>query len=238
MRALKKRRYSCPNGCDLPRRKKVLTKVNENKWTYSYQDFAYCPNCRSMMPNSMETIQRFFDLYQLHPKLNNAKRLIYKSEYVSAAREAFVVVETALKKKSGLDSHGFDLATKALKFEVDKTGKVIKQPLIAINKLETESEQNEQEGMRYMLMGFFHGLRNIYQHNTVGSGVSNIYTIIIDASFFLSVIDGHSVMKKGHWISNTVDYKKIYKKIPSRIDRIRFIYELRKNQRYQKRKHR
>lgn len=106
---------------------------------------------------------------------------IYKSEFESAAREAFVAVENYLKKKSGLDLHGFDLATRALSFEIDKqTGEIKRAPLIAINDLKNESQRNEQDGIRYMLMGFFQGPRNLYQHNHIGSGVSNSISVIIE----------------------------------------------------------
>ena len=47
-------------------------------------------------------------------------------------REAFVVVEQALREKSGLDLHGVDLVNKALNYEVDKkTGQITKTPLLA-----------------------------------------------------------------------------------------------------------
>ena len=42
-----------------------------------------------------------------------------------------------------------------------------------------------------MLMGFFQGPRNLYQHNHIGSGVSNSISVIIEASFFLHLLDGH-----------------------------------------------
>ena len=57
---------------------------------------------------------------------------------------------------------------------MDKQTCAIKRaPLIAINGLKNESERNEQDGIRYMLMGFFQGPRNLYQDNHIGSGVSN-----------------------------------------------------------------
>ena len=107
-----------------------------------------------------------------------------------------MVVENVLREKSGLDLQGIDLATKALTFDTDKqTGEVTKQPLIAVNGLKTESEQNEQKGIRYMLMGFFQGIRNLYQHNHIGSRVSNSITIVLDASFFLYILDGYILQK-------------------------------------------
>ena len=60
-----------------------------------------------------------------------------------------MAVENYLKKKSGLDSHGFDLATRALSIEIDKqTGEIKRAPLIAINDLKNESQSNDQDGIR------------------------------------------------------------------------------------------
>ena len=149
---MRTKRYSCPNGCKLPPRRQILRENRDHTYSYGYDDFPYCPVCGSLMPYTLERIKAFIEIYHIHPRLDNAVRLIYKSEFESAAREAFVVVETVLRKKSSLDLHGFDLATKALKFEVDKqTGEVTKAPLIAINELKTESDKNEQDGIRYML---------------------------------------------------------------------------------------
>lgn len=154
------------------------------------------------MPYSLKKLKGFFEVYNVHAALSDAVQLIYKSEFESAAREAFVTVENYLKKKSGLDAHGFDLATRALSFEVDKQTCAIKRaPLIAINGLKNESERNEQDGIRYMLMGFFQGPRNLYQDNHIGSGVSNTISVIIEASFFLHLLDGRSITQNGRWIT-------------------------------------
>ena len=141
---MRTKRYSCPNGCSLPPRKKSLREFEDGTYGFAYYDFNFCPCCGSLMPYSQEKLSSFFDIYNIHPALKDARNLLYKSEFEAAAREAFVTVETVLKKKSGLDSHGFDLATKALSFEVDKkTGEVTKPPLIAINGLKTDSDRNE-----------------------------------------------------------------------------------------------
>lgn len=49
------------------------------------------------MPYSKEKLQRFFEVYTVHPLLNTAVQLLYKSEFEAAAREAFVTVENSLK---------------------------------------------------------------------------------------------------------------------------------------------
>lgn len=223
-------KYSCPNGCKLPPRRKELREIEKGVWGFKYNDFRYCPNCGALMPETLRVLKSFFSVYNLHPALRKAERLLYKSEFDSAARESFVVVETILREKSGLDLHGQDLVVKALNFEIDKnTKEIAKEPLIAINKLETDSEINEQEGLRFALMGFFHGARNIFQHNSVPAGVLAVITIIMEASYFLERLDGHSITKKGKWIHHYVKHKEIYDNMPKFTDRVRFrIYLWRK----------
>lgn len=223
------KKYSCPNHCKLPPRRKELRRLEDGTYGFGYDDFKYCPCCGSLMPESLEALKRFFQFYDIHPALKDALRLLYKSEFDAAAREAFVTLENCLKKKSGLDSHGFDLATRALSFEVDKkTGEMKKAPLISINNLKTESDRNEQDGIRYMLMGFFQGPRNLYQHNHIESGASNTISIIIEASFFLDLLEGHSITKKAYWIPIKINYREIYNKMPKRIDRWKLLRLLKK----------
>ena len=186
-------------------------------------------NCYEIVHSFIGGFLRGLDSFQDTHECSDG---IYKSEFESAAREAFVAVEKYLKKKSGLDSHGFDLATRALSFEIDKqTGEIKRAPLIAINDLKNESERNEQDGIRYMLMGFFQGPRNLYQHNHIGSGVSNSISVIIEASFFLHLLDGHSITQNGRWIPVKADYREIYQKIPKRIDRWKLVRLLEKRTR-------
>lgn len=229
---MRREEYACPNGCSLPPRKKQLREYRNGTYGFDFYDFTFCPCCGSLMPYSLKKLKGFFEVYNIHAALSDAVQLIYKSKFESAAREAFVAVENYLKKKSGLDSHGFDLATRALSFEIDKqTGEIKRAPLIAINDLKNESERNEQDGIRYMLMGFFQGPRNLYQHNHIGSGVSNSISVIIEASFFLHLLDGHSITQNGRWIPETVDYREIYQKMPKRIDRWRLVRLLKKRAR-------
>ena len=121
------------------------------------------------------------------------------------------------------------MATRALSFEIDKkTGEIKKQPKISINQLKNESDWNEQDGIRYMLMGFFQGPRNLYQHNHIGSGVSNTISIIIETSFFLKILDGHSITKNGKWVRCETNYAEIYSKMPKRLDRWKLLWTLKR----------
>lgn len=230
---MRRKKYSCPNGCALPPRRKVLQKYENGTYGFNYKDFNFCPLCGTLMPYALNKLKRFFDVYNIHPDLADALTLMYKSEFESAAREAFVTVENYLKRKSGLDLHGFDLAAKALSFETDKiTGALKKAPLVAINDLKTEPDKNEQSGIRYMLMGFFQGPRNLYQHNHIGSGASNSISVIISASFFLHLLDGHSITKNGRWLPTTVDYTDIFNKTPKLIDRLKLRRMLKRRARH------
>ena len=226
---MRTKKYACTNGCSLPPRRKELWEYDDQTYGFDYHDFNYCPICGTLMPYSLKKLQGFFEVYDIHPSLMDAVELLYKSEFESAAREAFVAVETMLKKKSKLDLHGSTLATKALSFDVDGATKVVtKEPLIKINELKTESEQNEQKGIMHMLMGFFEGPRNIFQHNHVGSGVSDVYSIIITASFFLQRLDGHSITKNGRWIPSSKTWAEIYANMPKRLDRWKLMQMLKK----------
>jgi hypothetical protein len=96
---MRNKEYSCPNGCALPPRRKTLKHHDDGTYGFDYCDFTFCPNCGSLVPYSKEKLQRFFEVYTVHPLLNTAVQLLYKSEFEAAAREAFVTVENSLKKK-------------------------------------------------------------------------------------------------------------------------------------------
>lgn len=226
---MRHKKFSCPNGCKLPPRRKVLREFDDGTYGFDYHDFSFCPVCGSMMPYSLDKIKGFFDVFDLHPSLEKAKVLLYKSEFEAAARESFVTVETCLKEKSGLDLHGSNLVTNALSCAVDRnTHEITKAPLIAINSLSSESDINEQLGIMHMLMEFFMGPRNLYQHNHIGSGVSNSISVLVEASFFLHLLDGKSITKNGRWIPEHIDYREIYTKMPKRFDRWKLLLMLKK----------
>ena len=91
---MRSKKYSCPNGCKLPPRRKVLQESKDHTYKFDYNDFLFCPVCGSLMPYSLDKIRDFFDVYHVHSSLKRAINLVYKSEFEAAARETFVVVET------------------------------------------------------------------------------------------------------------------------------------------------
>ena len=143
---MRKKEYACPNGCSLPPMRKQIKGYIDGTYGFDFYDFTFCPCCGCLMPFPLKKLKGFFEVYNIHSALLDAIQLIYKSEFESAAREAFVALENYFKKKSGLDSHGFDLVTRALSFEIDKqTGEIKRAPLIAINDLKNDSQRNEGE---------------------------------------------------------------------------------------------
>lgn len=206
---------------------KTLVKHQNGLYTYDYRKPRFCLYCGNMMPNYRRYITDVFKVYDLNKKLSHAKKLMIHAEYESACRECFVVLENTIKKESGIrGSHGSDLVSKAFFFKYDKaTFTVTQNPLIAINKLSNESEINEQDGVMHMMMGFFRGPRNIYQHNKVAVGFNMCFSILIETSFFLDIIiNKHSLLTKPHWIKKELSDtpEEIYNKMPRLWDRILF----------------
>ena len=214
------KRKKCTNGCLLPKQRVSLIKKN-GEYTFGMHNFNFCPKCGDLMPEALNKTQAFFDIYYLNNNLESAKRLLYKSEFTSAAREAFVTVENAIKAKSGLDLHGADLAAKALSFTYDNENGLIKSPLIAINDLTTESKRNEQKGLQLLIMGFFTGQRNLYIHNDVSTSNTNVISILYEASFILNLLDGQSLTEKGRWIKDNISYSDINRNMPKLSDKLR-----------------
>ena len=59
--------------------------------------------------------------------------------------------------------------------------------------------------------------------------VTDTISVIIEASFFLHLLDGRSITQNGRWITKKVDYREIYQKVPKRIDRWKLVRLLKKN---------
>lgn len=221
------KRYDCPNGCKLPKIRKTICSDKDDNYFWGYPNFPYCPKCGAFMPHTLAKIRAFFEINHIHPKLSKTVNLVYKSELQAAVREAAVVLENVLQKKSGLSHlYGKDLAAQALKFKYDQKSKTfIEPPLIAINKLDNSSRINEQEGLMYMIMGFFQGVRNIYQHKPVGTSGEMMLISILQVSYFLKLLDGHSITVNGYWIPTKISPMEIINKTPKLIDKIQ-IYRM------------
>lgn len=143
--------YECGSSIRL---RKTPIQNDDGLYTYGYKEPRYCGKCGSMFPEYKKAIESIFEVYDLHSKLEDAKKLMLKSEYSAACRECFVVLENAIKKESGIkDLHGSELVSKAFSMKVDKsTGTIQQMPLISINDLSDASKINEQDGLMHMLI--------------------------------------------------------------------------------------
>lgn len=233
-----KKRYNCPNGCKFTKIRKTICTNKDGKNYWGYPEFPYCPQCGAFMPQTLYKIKSFFEINNIHPKLSKAVRLMYKSEPQSAIREASVVLEDILQEKSGLNHlYGKDLAAQALKFKYDtKEKKITEPPLIAINKLDTSSRINEQEGLMYMIMGYFQGTRNIYQHKSIGTSVEMMIVSLLQVSYFLKLLDGKTITVNGHWIPKKSTPLEILNNTPKIKDKLKIYFMLRKHYRIKGRK--
>lgn len=217
---MSKKVYKCLNGCKIKLKNKQLLHNDKGEYYFGYPQINYCRNCGALMPKTLKKIKTFVEMGMLHEKLEVPIRLLYKSEYSSAVSKSIIILENVLREKSGLDLHGGDLVAKALSFEYDKgTGNITKAPLIKINNLDTETRKNEQDGIKMMLMGFFKGPRNMYQHNDIQVPVNIVLTLLLQISFFLKLLDKHSLTERGKWIKSKANLRDILENMPRKKDR-------------------
>ena len=167
------------------------------------KSFNVCPFCGKMFPEKLEVIINAFHIMQVSKSLSAALRLVQGNELVAAARESLIVLESAVKKLSGLhDLGGVKLMAQAFGFEYDdKNGKITSSPLIPVNRLLTRTERNEQDGIRLLAMGLMRGIRNIYLHSNMVSTLHYPFTVIAAVDLILKQLPG-SGRPVTHYIEN------------------------------------
>lgn len=90
-----------------------------------------------------------------HIVLSCCKEEWLSEDYFHAVHEAAKSLADRVRELTGLSFDGAQLFETALK---------VSDPYIALNKLQTNSEKNQQNGMREMLCGVFHMVRNVTAH--------------------------------------------------------------------------
>lgn len=86
------------------------------------------------------------------------KEELLVDNYFHAVFEATKSIASKIREKTDLTSDGADLVDEAFSFKN-------KLPLLALNKLETKSEQSEQTGFMNLLKGIFGTFRNTIAHS-------------------------------------------------------------------------
>jgi uncharacterized protein (TIGR02391 family) len=99
--------------------------------------------------------------------------------YSSAIKTAILYLTEEIRKRTDLDIDGDSLITKAFSEN---------NPLIKLNKLETETDRSEQAGYMQMLQGLYKAIRNPRNHNLKEDSKESCDDILIMINYFLKLI--------------------------------------------------
>ncbi|MFC1987489.1 TIGR02391 family protein [Chloroflexota bacterium] len=112
-------------------------------------------------PSITESPIQIFDAMNLHPKVVDASKKLFKDgHYRDAIYRAFVEVNNfvKLKAKTKRQLDGKGLMSTVFSPE---------NPIIKLNPLETQTDKDEQEGFMYLFMGAMQGIRNPKAHENI-----------------------------------------------------------------------
>ena len=110
----------------------------------------------SAIPPKKQGVVELYDVVIDSNELRSVTRKLFvDGHYARAVEEAYKCINNTVKAKSGLSVDGQDLMNKAFS---------IKNPVLKLNALKTESERNEQLGYMYSLGGCMTGIRNPRAH--------------------------------------------------------------------------
>ncbi|MBY8992757.1 MAG: TIGR02391 family protein [Candidatus Lokiarchaeota archaeon] len=105
----------------------------------------------------------------------------YKSEnYNHAIVDAIHYLTNVIRDKSGVDGDGESLIGQAFGGH---------SPKLRINKLQTQSEQDEQKGLVQLLIGLYKGIRNPRSHEQITDDQITADAIIYFINYLVCVID-------------------------------------------------
>lgn len=117
-----------------------------------------------------------FDERNIHPEIAMVSlRLFDDGHYSQATFEAFKLLDQSVKAASGIDESGYKLMMAA--FSETK-------PKIALNKLITTSEKDEQLGFKHVFAGAMSAIRNPRGHEILADPID----LCLDHLSFASVL--------------------------------------------------
>lgn len=120
---------------------------------------------------------------QIRDELWEIVRSSYEAEhYTHAIKDAMSFVTEVLRDKSGLDGDGRNLARAALGHGKGNT------PKIQVNKLETQTERDIQDGLREVLSGMYALVRNPRTHERVEDDKKTADAVICFIDFLLDYL--------------------------------------------------
>lgn len=99
-----------------------------------------------------------FDQRNIHPEIYNASKALFDDgHYKQASLEAYILIDNVVKALSNNTETGRKLMMDAFNGN---------NPKIKLNTLSNESEENEQEGYKFIFAGSAVGIRNPRAHET------------------------------------------------------------------------
>ena len=108
------------------------------------------------VPEGAPTLLHPFEVRNVHPQLPaKVKKLFDDGHFAEATFHAFKYLDKKVEKHSGLSDSGFALMMDAFNS---------KNPKIKLTALKTQSEEDEQEGYRFVFAGGIRAIRNPRGH--------------------------------------------------------------------------
>jgi len=116
----------------------------------------------------------------IRPELWLAISNTYEAEnYSPAIVDAMHYLSEVIREKSGLDGDGHAIVGAAFGGQ---------NPVLRVNKLQTETERNVQKGVEQILRGMYQGIRNPRSHEQINDTKSTADAIIYFINYLLGVI--------------------------------------------------
>lgn len=160
-------------------------------------EFNYCPRCGALAPHWQALCGALLSLYERDGRILDAVRLYRKAAYPDAARSALISIETELKRLGKTQSYGTHLVDEVLAFEYDHNAKkYLREPAIKINKLKTNTDRNEQDGIRLLINGLFKGLRNTLMHQHVRLSPIDALSIVVMSNLMIHILNNGSILNE------------------------------------------
>ncbi len=126
--------------------------------------------------------------------LNESIKTHYENkDYTEVVRDALLCLTTEIRKKSDLkDNDGVDLINKAFSE---------KNPLIKINKLETENDKNKHRGIMDLSKGLIEYFRNPMSHSKqeYSKEIADAILVLLDEVILEEVVGSKSINSIDDW---------------------------------------
>lgn len=100
--------------------------------------------------------------------------------YTGAIQDTMYFLSDLIRQKSGLEGDGTSLVGHAFGG---------RNPILKVNKLQTESEKNFQSGIEQLLRGLYQGIRNPRSHDKILDSEEDAIAIILFVNYLVKTID-------------------------------------------------